>query len=193
MNALTFPSLKLASAAQGAMRRFASAALVALLAFAGSARLMAAGNTPQQVVVTNPVEVLGSVEVVGEPFKQPFAVQKDVSVNAGPLNTIITVPLPAGKRMVIESISVNAWMPAGAKPVGWVSLNPKTGFTNGGSSGLQFQEQGAISGATLFTSVTPAVMRLNTDQQYLQVNVYRINSLAAFQCTVSVFGYIESL
>ena len=69
-----------------------------------------------------------------------------------------------------------------------------SGATGGsGSVGLQFLEQGALEGKSYFVSASPTTIRINTDQQTLQANVYRLNSWGAYSFTVSVFGYIESL
>ena len=190
MNTLIPSSVRLSSFAPSSLRRFAAVVLLTLLS---SAKILAAGATPQQVVVTNPVEVLGSVEIVGEPFKQPFATQQSTTVSYGYLNGILSIPLPPGKRIVIETMSVSAQLPVGAKPVGWVSVNPKAGFTNGGHVGLQFQEQGVLNGKVWSEALSHGPIRLNTDQQSLQVYLYRVNMYGEFKFTVSVFGYIESL
>ena len=106
---------------------------------------------------------------------------------------LTTIPLPAGKRIVIESISVNATVPIGAKPIGWVMVGANGAGVGSGSSGLQFSEQGQLSGQSYFVGVSPTKIRFNTDQHTLQVNVYRVNSSGAYSFNVSVFGYIENL
>lgn len=190
MNTLILSSVSSDSYVSSNLRRFAAVALLALIS---SAKLLAAGSTPQQVVVTNPVEVLGSVEVVGEPFKQPFVAHQSTKVSYGYLNGILSIPLPPGKRVVIETISVQAQLPVGGKPVGWVLVNPKVAGAVGGSIGLQFQEQGPLDGKIYFTAQPHGPIRLNTDQQSLQVNLYRVNIYGEYTFNVSVFGYVESL
>ena len=161
---------------------------------AGAARLSAAGSaTPQLVEVTNPVEVLGSVEIVGEPFKQRFMVRMNGTIASDFQNGSVLIPLPAGKRIVIESIALYTKVPDGSEPMAFIDAQSKIVGLSNSSMLLPMAKQGLLSGQRLFTAVAPVTMRLSTTEHDLRANVYRGSASGAASFSVSVYGYIESL
>ena len=192
MNTLIPSSVRLSSFAPSKLRRVAAVALLTLIS---SAKILAANGTPQPVVVTNPVEVLGSVEIVGEPFKQRFMVSQSGTIAPGYQNGGILIPLPAGKRIVIESIAVYTRVPDGSEPIAFVVAETKMVGLGSSSMALPLMKQGLFDGQRLFTAVTPVTMRISTTEHDLVANVFRgtVSALGTAYFSVSVYGYIEPL
>lgn len=192
MNTLIPSSVCFSSFTPSKLRRVAAVALLTLI---GSAKILAAGATPQPVVVTSPVEVLGSVEVVGEPFKQRFMVTHSGTIASGYQNGIILIPLPAGKRIVIESIALYTRVPDGSEPIAIIEAGAKVAGLSGTTMALPLMKQGLFSGQRLFTAVAPVTMRISTTEHDLFASVYRgtVSALGAAYFSVSVYGYIEPL
>ncbi len=187
------------STSRRTVRRLAVSLALVVSLLAGSTALAAGkgqggGGTPSPspVEVTNIVDVIGAVDIVGESHKQPFFASQSVTLPANQYNKHAAITVPEGQRVIIESISVISYVPAGAKAWGVVSAS-SSADGNYAVLGCSFTEQGAYYNETVFTSTTPTSIRLEGGKHTLQSNIFRSGSSAEARYQLSVFGYMEDL
>ena len=139
---------------------------------AGASKDVSVVNTPNVNVVNTPtvgidpakntVRVVNTqsdplpVTVVGRAVRRPFQARVNLSISPGGNSSIVTLPIPAGKRLVIEDVSALTFQPQGqgllisfltAVDDSVVSNDPGTG-DNGGFEGhdLVLVSQGMFNG-----------------------------------------------
>jgi hypothetical protein len=172
----------------------AVATCVTLLALSLPAQPTAPGGPivnlkePVAVTVTNPVEIQGSIEVVNDALKTPFQRGVNISMGEGAAEIEDTViALPANKRLVIETITIQSNAPVGQ--TGWATLGL-------GSARAHLATQ--VVGTNAFTTRSigshSLTFRLNTNQvSQLHLQVLRSASTGSANIQVSLFGYTEDI
>ena len=141
-------------------------AVVALTLLSGSPVLAAQPdkdvivvNTPAQPVpVTGTVKVTGTsaVEVVNDALNEPYIKLASVSLSDGTLLGQVTFDIPDGKRLVIETVSVQAAVPSGQKVRVFLDVTEGIGSLLGV---LPVQSPGPILGVEYFVANLPFKLR----------------------------------
>ena len=147
-------------------------------------------DEPVLVEVQGPVDVLGAVEVVAEPVKQPFRQTQSGPIPAGQLNDFFRFDLPAGKRVIVETVTVIATISPGATAFGWLSIDA---LENPGIAALTFTYQGVLHGNHVYTASSPLLLRLEADKVNLRANIYRSDAAGNANVTIGIHGYLEDL
>jgi hypothetical protein len=144
-------------------------------------------NEPVAVTVTGPVEVEGTVEVLNSALRTPFHKTLSATISANTVNGTLNFSIPTGKRLVIETLSVRASVPAGQAVQASFSGIGQDTF----SLFLPLSLQGSFGGNDVY--VTTQKVRLIIDRRLITIlatDVLRSGGGPAnFQATV--VGYLE--
>jgi hypothetical protein len=88
--------------------RLAALALVALLAFGAGPHVSHAKEGPGGPTLNQPVEIIGSVTTLDDSLHEPYTKRLTVSMQAGENAEELNFDVPAGKRLIVETISYRA-------------------------------------------------------------------------------------
>jgi hypothetical protein len=99
---------------------------------------------PVSVTVDGPVEVQGVVEVINDVLRQPFRQTRSQTTSVGLSATIVDFDVPAGKRLIVETISIRARVNLNEVVEASMST-PGTDGTNATSTALPLAKQGTFS------------------------------------------------
>jgi hypothetical protein len=169
--------------------------IVTLGAFTTLSATFAAGGPPPvaiegEVTVKGPVEIQGSVEVVNDALKTPFHVSRVIEFTQGLVITGANITLPAGKRLVIETISVRSF----AQPGQFYLLS--VNFSEGGVAtdlAVALQLLGTTATNTYHAGTHAVSLRLKTATN-LQVNATRVGGINGLgEVHISFHGYTEDI
>ena len=166
-------------------------AAIAILGLAVSA-LGYAKQDPVEVIVSGPVEVQGSVEVVNDALKTPFNRSVTGHILGSADSALLTFPfsgIPAGKRLVVEFITVAAFVFPGETANARLELYPGPWYW------LTMQPQGlSTQGEATFVATHALTLRINPATQELRVFVSRHKqSLYSAPVAASIAGYLEDI
>jgi hypothetical protein len=150
------------------------------------------GNTPN-VKVTNDVNSPAIVRSADEHGRQPFQKTVTLGMQAGFPNASTTVTLPyVGTRLIVESISAQAYVPTGQ----FVYLE-LDGTTPQGSVQHYFPltKAGPISSTTDFAMVSQQTLLFNDSQNDLRIQAFRpgADSSGIVTMTIGLSGYFIDL
>jgi hypothetical protein len=162
-------------------------------------------NQPVAVTVSGPVEVQGTVEVLNDALKTPFHATQQTSLNAGIENAVISFPpLPAGKRLIIEVITVRATVPLGQNVAARLVLFPVPNSPNPSVqiADLAVQPQGTFTAwnnpfpgndyGSVYVATHTARFRVDAGRHSVVIDVRRSGPGTA-SMVASVFGYLEDI
>jgi hypothetical protein len=190
----------------------AVAAIVMIFAFGTSAfgqteNSKTVGIDPTRNIVqlpntaTNPL----SVKVENAPARKPFQARVIVSP-AGIGNSTAVLPIPAGKRLIIENVSVIGRLPEGLKAeVNFYTYMDNDGDGVGGIEDIVFHripmiDQGVFDGTAISAANLKMLVFADSkigDAQYAVVAQARLNGTAPTGATSQVqftfSGYLEDL
>lgn len=162
--------------------------------FAKAAQPVATPN-PTPVSGAKPVEVVGAVDIAGEPFKQRFTITKSIWIYKGYASGYADIPLPPGKRLVIETLSIWGTLPPGSKAFSQVSIYKTNGnYLDDGKLLLPLADISPYGSTHMYSNVTSATLRFNTDVHQLRVDVFTTDTApngSLFDATI--FGYLEDI
>lgn len=145
-------------------------------------------NEPVAVTVSGPVEVQGTVDVLNDALRTPFRHTEVVSLPDGTFARTGAVTLPAGKRLVIETVVASASLPGGQNAVAAVSI------PGGHNAYLSLQSHGNFGGNTFFVGTHPITLRIDTVQTpTINLDTGRSAGAGTGTFRVSVFGYTEDI
>jgi len=178
------------------------AAVVALTVLSGSPVLAAQDkdvivvNTPAAPVpVTGTVAVKGTptVEVVNDALYEPYIKLAGVSLSDGTLLGQVTFDVPDGKRLVIETVSVQAAVPSGQKVRVFLDVTEGIGSLLGV---VPVQSPGPILGVEYFVANLPFKLRKDaipghTDE--IVVRMGRDSSVGDAGLLATIYGYLVDL
>jgi hypothetical protein len=88
--------------------RLAALALVALLAFGAGPHVSHAKEGPGGPTLNQPVEIIGSVTTLDDSLHEPYTKRLTVSMQAGENAEELNFDVPAGKRLIVETLSYRA-------------------------------------------------------------------------------------
>jgi hypothetical protein len=174
---------------------FAAACLCALAAALSVTTSQAKDLPPEgpiPVEVQGPVEVVGAVDVLSVPKKVRYIQRRSVSIEPGPVSNFVHFTIPAGKMLVVETVSAEGY------------LGTSVGFTYGFLEQLATSPEapaGTLSlpmssqGGGAFMSTQSVLLRVDSSQNLLSARFYRSPNSAdsgAFYL-ITVFGYLEDL
>jgi hypothetical protein len=145
-----------------------------------------------------PVEIIGAVDILGEPYKTPFLLSGSGVVPAIATLSGINLALPAGKRFVIQTISVSARALAGASVQGRLRILTANGLANLGQCQTTFTPQGTWSGSVpgniwmTYSSTTQCEIRMDSTQHSIVFDSMKTGAEEA-HFYVTLFGYLETI
>lgn len=163
----------------------ASIAIIALCAIQSSS----AKTKPETVVVENaasdPVPVAVQTEVTtrsaDNPAFHPYEDSKTGSFDGN--SGEVTFQIPAGKRLVVELVTVEAYVPSGQRATrAYIGLNHR----------LTLDPQGTESVFDLFAGTHSMRLYIGPNQNF-SVHVYRNSSAGTGTYFVTVSGYLVDL
>jgi hypothetical protein len=149
-------------------------------------------------VEPQPVEIIGAVDILGEPYKTPSLLSGTVVVSANATLSWVNFALPAGKRFVIQTISASARARAGASVQGRLRILSANGLTNLGQCQTTFTPQGTYSGSVpgniwmAYSSTTQCEIRLDSTQHSIAFDSMKTGTDEA-HFNVTLFGYLENI
>jgi len=135
---------------------------------------------------------MGYVEVLGEAHKQPFILSQSVTLNGDEAQRYVEISVPAGKRVVIESVTAIAEVPVGSRPRGTLYVGSEVLGISSGSVPISFTEEGPWSGRVIWHSTSTVKVRFDTDVHQLALSFRRPGS-GYTRFDLTLFGYIEDL
>jgi hypothetical protein len=147
-------------------------------------------NEPVLVEVDGPVEVFGVVEVLNDALKTPYRMHLSGSISTA-LHTI-NFPIPEGKRLTVETVTVAMMIPPGQNAM--ASLQVHTPELVSHTAFLTLQSQGVFTGGD---GVNRLVYR-GTHSVTLRdaarvVGVFERSGTGPSFVHMSVFGYLEDI
>jgi hypothetical protein len=149
-------------------------------------------NTPAAPV---PVKVTGTpaVEVVNDALYEPYIKLAGVSLSDGTLLGQVTFDIPDGKRLVIETVSVQVAVPSGQKVRVFLDVTEGLGSLLGV---LPVQSPGPILGVEYFVANLPFKLRKDaipghTDE--IVVRMGRDSSSGGASLLATIYGYLVDL
>jgi len=113
------------------------------------------GTVTGSVSITNPATNPVLVRDVDNPARHAFQQEVDVTFNAGETFVNPTIDVPAGKRLVVEYVSITACLPAGQK---LTNAEIRTGATGGNPFVAMIVTPGSTACADLFDGFTASQM-----------------------------------
>lgn len=154
--------------------------------------------TPKVVVTngsTNPVPVNVQNEVTtrnaNEPGSHPFVVSGTDANNTGSV-ALIQFTVPAGKRLVIESVTVKAAVPAGQTVYTALVSTLDSAAMVANDQYLALTPQGTdLGGDNQFAGTHP--IHTYSDSGLLQVSLARNNSTGTWNAYASISGYLVDM
>ncbi len=180
-----------------------AAGIVALAVFCGS-QTAEADPKPSSVVVTNtaanpvPITAPSSIPVKAgdNPAFQPYQVEDDAGViSPNGYYKTASFDVPAGKRLVIEFVSILVYLDSGdnlqeavvtvSKPGGGVITHSLTRTATGPSNGC-------LACGT-FTVTQPLRLYCEAGAGALKVQTQRVNASGLYKTAFSVSGYLVDL
>jgi hypothetical protein len=118
--------------------------------------------------------------------KQPYQRMLVLSLDPGKFSDAVSFSVPAGKRLVVETASANAAVPAGQK----VTVNlATTGGGLGGRAWLALAAQGSISGLDRYTAAQPLRMYADSGTP-VTFQAVRSDVTATASLNFAVAGYL---
>jgi len=150
------------------------------------------GNQPTVTVATStPTPLL--VRDVDNPARQPFQDQETATFDAlNPFTNVDSVPVPAGKQLVIEHVSVITTLPVGQKLL-IASVQP---FVGGMGTGhfLTVIAQGTNAAGTADYSVASQDIRLYADPGLpISFHAERNGTAGTGSVTFEISGYLINM
>ena len=153
-------------------------------------------NTPLPVAITNtPLPVPLPVSEIANPAFQPFQAYAQFTMGVGSYSisgALFDTPVPAGKRLVIEHVSVIAsTMPVQGEPMAAMGATINTGLD--AQYYLVLTGQGNLGGAPTFVASQP--MRVYANPGGIVNGIcYRVNlSEGTAGCNFSISGYLVDI
>jgi hypothetical protein len=141
------------------------------------------------VTVSGPVRVLGSVEVLNDALQKPHGVIVSGNIDNNAENGFLIFPsIPAGKRLVIETVTVRATVAAGQSATAELILVAPLPTS---AAFLSLQSQGNFSNGTIYVGTHAVRMRVDPPLQ-LQINVRRTGS-GIVPIAASIYGFLEDI
>jgi len=170
-------------------------AVVALTLLSGSP-VLSAPDKDVTVVNTpaNPVPVTGSVEVVNDTLYQPYIQLSSFDITEGNLLGEVLFDVPDGKRLILETLSVQVAVPEGQKVR--VTLNAQVKPASPDKYFLGFvpvQSPGPILGVEYHIANQPFKLRqdwFSGSNSEITVNVLRDSSIGRATLLVTLYGYL---
>ena len=170
-------------------------AVVALTLLSGSP-VLSAPDKDVTVVNTpaNPVPVTGSVEVVNDTLYQPYIQLSSFDITEGNLLGEVLFDVPDGKRLILETLSVQVAVPEGQKVR--VTLNAQVKPASPDKYFLGFvpvQSPGPILGVEYYIANQPFKLRqdwFSGSNSEITVNVLRDSSIGRATLLVTLYGYL---
>jgi hypothetical protein len=157
---------------------------------AASSKDVIIANTP-----ADPVPITGTVEVVNDALYEPYIRTTFIEIADGVRFGEVTFDVPDGKRLILETVAVQALVPEGQKVR--VSLQAQVNpFTNKYvQAWLPVQSPGPILGVEYYIANHPVKLRqdpfFGTDE--ISVIMLRDLSGGTASLSVTVFGYLVNL
>jgi hypothetical protein len=140
------------------------------------------------VSVVGPVDVQGSMEIVNDALKTPFAQTERFTLEPNAAGSARGIALPPGKRLVIETVTVSASVPNGQDVLAQLTLQ------NAAIAHLATRPLGTFGASALHGGTHPVTFRLNTNQTpSIAVEVGRSAVIGTATFRVSLFGYTEDI
>jgi hypothetical protein len=143
---------------------------------------------PVEVVVKNAVEVQGSVETLNDAFYEPYRAFKTASTSG--LNTGVQFDIPAGKRLVIETITLSISVLPGQKAAAYLQVtNELPPFY------LTVESQGVFFEREQFAGTHPVKLRIDGPESgsAFTIGVARTTVGENMSIVASVAGYLVPL
>ena len=160
--------------------------------------LITMSSAHAQMAVTNdglifPDETVQTTAVIVENFPRiPFQTRLTFNITSGSTQNQISIPIPAGKRLITEHVSSRVQGPTGQQF--FASINV-VAFHNGVNFGIFFMVftlQGTFSAIDLFTASQP--MRVYADSTANNIFVVtRTSSVGSAFAEVDISGYLVDL
>jgi len=144
-----------------------------------------------------PVDVQGSVETLNDALHQPYLKTDFANVEAGSYSASVSVPVPAGKRLVIETIAVRVGV-----PVGQTALVSLTATSEGAGVVMPVAMQSSVDWNvstghfTKYSSTLPVHLRAdgptNADGALI-FEIERNTNVGSGDLRVTIAGYLVDL
>ena len=146
---------------------------------------------PTVVTVDGVVEVAGAVDVLKEPVKTPFIQTQNYNFTAVQTYATVSISIPAGKRLVVESITCLARVTSGEAHC-WAQLTNVGDVLPHNYAFLTLTNQGVFNNQSYFVGTHKITMRIDPTQMSLDFAVER-NAGGAGDFYITVHGYLEDL
>jgi len=171
------------------------AAVVALTLFSGSP--VPAAPPDKDVIVTNtpanPVPVTGSVEVVNDSLYEPYIKTAFFEIADGVRLGEVTFDVPDGKRLILETVAVQASVPEGQKVRVSLQAQVNPAINPYVIGFLPVQSPGPILGVEYYVANQPFKVRqdwFSGSNAEIKVSMLRDLSGGTGGLFVTVFGYL---
>ena len=174
--------------------------IVTLGAFSIAPALFAAGgpppvtiNEPVTVRVTGPVEVQGSVEVLNDALKTVFNRSMFAPIPIGLSNELLPFPsIPAGKRLVIETLSVTVEVDATQRARASFSTSGVSTSANALQFAIPLTSQGVFGTREIFVGTQK--VRIVVDPRFHVQPVFNVFRTGTTGFVSGSFaGYLEDI
>ena len=169
-------------------------AVVAFTLLSGSP-VLAASN--KDVIVTNtsadPVPVTGSVEVVNDALYEPYIKTASFELANGVRLGEVAFDVPNGKRLILETVAVQADVPSGQKVRVSLQAQVAPAINPYVIAFMPVQSPGPILGVDYYVANQPFKLRqdwFSGSNAEIKVSVLRDTSTGTAGLLVTVFGYL---
>ena len=148
---------------------------------------------PLSVVVSGPVDVRGSVDILNDAFRTPFNTNVTGVISSGAVNSFGAVlNIPVGKRLVIETVSVRVRVPSGQRALADLEGTATAGSRTGFEFPLALDFEGTFDREDVFVGTHRVRMVIDRRQiSRLEFNINRSANFSTASFTAFVGGYLE--
>jgi hypothetical protein len=144
-----------------------------------------------------PLQVEGVVEVINDVLRQPYAESGQDAASAGLFGTQaaqVKFDIPAGKRLIVESITVRVSLTTGQVPSVQVWAKSNSGGT--ATADIPLTPQGESFNTTAYGAAIPLKLRVDGSSSTFDLTFTLFRSVttgAAAILRVAVFGYLVDI
>ena len=175
-------------------RVFRFAGTLAVISLARAQEEPPPAPAPLSVIVSGPVDVRGSVDLLNDAFRTPFNTNVTGTIAAGSLTSFpAAINIPAGKRLVIETISVRVRVPSGQRVQAELQATAAVGSRATGFEcpiGVQFE--GIFEREDVFVGTHRVRLVIDRRQvSRLEFSFSRSANFSAGSFTAFLGGYLE--
>ncbi len=169
---------------------------LAFASFVALALSFTASISSGKPTVTQPVEIVGSVETLDESLNEPYVIQKSGVIGEGGHSASINFDVPAGKRLIIETVSYRASQ-VGVGDTEFLfamAVLPNTAHST--LVELPVQQSFGFIGVVFHTGTQAVKVRVDSrDGRPDEIRVSALRSSSAGEATVSasIFGHLVDL